>query len=100
MASYTTTSPWNNTGYTAQGALDILRIRPVPESADDSVYTIEPQYTYRPDLLSYDYYGTPKLWWVFAQRNMNIIKDPVFDFIAGTEIYLPSPDKLKKVLGV
>ena len=100
MAAYSTTSPWNKTQYTRQGALDILKIRPVPASDDDQSYVIETQYTYRPDLLSYDYYGTPKLWWVFAQRNMDIIKEPVFDFLAGTEIKLPSPDKLKKILGV
>lgn len=100
MAAYSTTSPWHKTTYTSQGALDLLRIRPVPASDDDPKYTIETQYTHRPDLLSYDYYGTTKLWWVFAQRNMDTIKDPVFDFVAGTEIFLPNPEKLKRVLGV
>lgn len=100
MANYTTTSPWNKTGYTILGSLDILRIRPIPGEADDPQYTIESQYTHRPDLLAYDYYGTPKLWWVFAQRNMDIIKDPIFDMKAGTTIFLPKPDRLKKVLGV
>ena len=100
MASYSTASPWNKTPYTSLGSLDILRIRPIPADSDDAQYTIESQYTYRPDLLSYDYYGTSKLWWVFAQRNMDIIKDPIFDMVAGTTIFLPKPDKLKKVLGV
>lgn len=100
MASYPTTSPWKETKYTRQGALDILRIRPIPASSDDPQYTIETQYTHRPDLLAYDYYGTPKLWWVFAQRNMDIIKDPVYDMVAGTTIFLPKPDALKRILGV
>jgi len=100
MASYTSTSPWKETKYTRQGALDILRIRPVPSSSDDIQYTLETQYTHRPDLLAYDYYGTPKLWWVFAQRNMNIIKDPIYDMVAGTTIFLPKPESLKKILGV
>lgn len=100
MATYKSSSPWNKTGYTRTGALDVLKIRPVPSSSDDVQYTIETQYTYRPDLLAYDYYGTPKLWWVFAQRNMNILKDPVFDMVAGTTIYLPKPDSLKRVLGI
>jgi hypothetical protein len=99
MATYSTSSPWNKTKFTALGSLDILRIRPIPAEGDDPQYTIEPQYTHRPDLLAYDYYGTPKLWWVFAQRNMDIIKDPIFDMTAGTTIFLPKPDKLKKVLG-
>ena len=100
MASYPTTSPWKETKYTRQGALDILRIRPIPASSDDPQYTIETQYTHRPDLLAYDYYGTSKLWWVFAQRNMDIIKDPVYDMVAGTTIFLPKPDSLKRILGV
>ena len=99
-ANYTTSSPWNKTSFTAMGALDILTIRPVPAEADDAQYTIEPQYTHRPDLLAYDYYGSTKLWWVFAQRNMNIIKDPIFDMIPGTTIFLPKPERIKKVLGV
>ncbi|MGY8864057.1 MAG: baseplate wedge protein 53 [Methylophagaceae bacterium] len=100
MANYKSSSPWHKTQYTRTGALDILRIRPIPSSSDDSSYTIETQYTHRPDLLAYDLYGTPKLWWVFAQRNMNSIKDPVFDMVAGTTIFLPNAAKLKKSLGI
>jgi hypothetical protein len=97
---YPKTSPWSTTGYTQLGALDILRIRPIPARADDSQYTIEPQYTHRPDLLAYDLYGTVKLWWVFAQRNMDVIKDPIYDMIAGTTIYVPKKSLLKKSLGI
>src|SRR6056297_1301147 len=100
MANYPETSPWHRTKLTSLGSLGILSIRPIPAASDDPQYTIEPQYTHRPDLLAYDYYGTPKLWWVFAQRNMDIIKDPVYDMRAGTTIYLPKPDALKKLLGV
>ena len=100
MAKYTEASPWFNTK-TANGQyLDLLSIRPVPAENDDILYEIEPQYTYRPDLLAYDLYGSHKLWWVFAQRNMNIIKDPVYDFVAGTEIYLPKGRNISEVLGV
>lgn len=100
MANYANTSPWNKTANTRLGALDILRIRPIPSRSDDPQYTIEPQYMYRPDLLAYDLYDTPKLWWVFAQRNMNIIKDPVYDMIPGTTIFLPQKALLKQELGI
>lgn len=100
MARYGSTSPWQNTPYNRQGALDLMRIRAVPSSPDDLLYTIETQYAFRPDLLAYDYYKTPKLWWVFAQRNMDIIKDPIFDFTPGTSIYLPKPENIKKVLKI
>ena len=100
MAKYSTSSPWHDTNFTNLGALDLLRIRPVPAESDDARYTIGTQYTYRPDLLAYDYYGTPKLWWVFAQRNMDVIKDPIFDMRAGTTIFIPKPQSLRRLLGV
>jgi hypothetical protein len=97
--AYTTTSPWHDTSV-LNGYLGILNIRPVSAEPDDIPYTIDPHYNYRPDLLSHDLYGTPKLWWVFAQRNMNVIRDPVFDFKVGTLIYLPKKTSLFRVLGL
>lgn len=97
-SNYATTSPWYNTPI-VQDYLDVLTIRPVAAEADDAVYTIEPQYAYRPDLLSYDLYGTNKLWWVFIQRNLDRLQDPIFDFVPGVEIYLPKKAGLFKVLG-
>ena len=85
MATYTTSSPWHTTKIEGQEYLGILKIRPVPKESDDVLYTIQPQYTHRPDLLAYDVYGDSKLWWVFAQRNMDVVKDPVFDIESGTK---------------
>jgi len=95
MAYYDSNSPWSKTKIEAE-YLDILRIRPVPAESDDVLYEIEPQYTFRPDLLAHDLYGNHRLWWVFAQRNINVIKDPVYDFQAGVEIYLPKASLLKE----
>ncbi len=96
---YSNRSPWFTTGVT-QNHLDILSIRPVSAEVDDILYTIEPQYTHRPDLLAYDLYGSSDLWWVFTQRNLNVIQDPIFDFVAGTSIYLPKNSSLSSVLGL
>lgn len=96
---YSNTSPWFNTPI-VQNYLDILAIRPVAAEADDGIYVIEPQYTHRPDLLAYDIYGTHKLWWVFIQRNLDILQDPIYDFIPGVEIYIPKKAGLFKVLGL
>ena len=98
-ANYSNTSPWANTDIT-QDYLDILSIRPVAAEVDDFVYIIEPQYTHRPDLLAYDLYGTPRLWWVFIQRNLDVLQDPIFDFIPGVEIYIPKKNGLLRVLGI
>jgi len=100
MAEYTKTSPYYKTKYLADGSLGYFKIRSVPAEDTDIVYTIEPQYENRPDLLAFDLYGTAKLWWVFAQRNMDIIKDPIFDFTAGTKIFLPKNSNLKRYLGL
>jgi hypothetical protein len=98
MAKYKTTSPYYRTKQNKL-YLELLTIRPVPAETDDFLYTIENQYENRPDLLAYDLYGTPKLWWVFIQRNMDVIKDPIFDFVPGTKIYIPKKTNLERYLG-
>jgi alpha-L-fucosidase len=99
MASYANTSPWAATPL-KEDYLDIFSIRPVAAESDDFVYMIEAQYTYRPDLLAFDLYGTSRLWWVFTQRNMDVLQDPVYDFKPGVEIYIPKKTGLFKVLGL
>lgn len=91
-------SPWKNTPIANSQYLSILRIRPVPASNNDELYMIEAMYHQRPDLLAYDLYGDSSLWWVFTQRNMDILKDPIYDFVQGKEIYLPSPKHINEAL--
>lgn len=98
MIKYSSTSPYAETTVRSD-YLDLYQKRDIPSLDNDITYTIQPQYTYRPDLLSYDLYGTSKLWWVFAVRNIDTIKDPVFDFVAGTTIRLPQKTTLDTVLG-
>jgi len=45
-------------------------------------------------------YGDAKLWWVFSQRNPNRLKDPMFDFVTGTGIYIPQLTTLREALGL
>jgi hypothetical protein len=97
--NYAKTSPWYDTKK-KPGYLDHLSIRAVSSEPDDILYTIEPQFNYRPDLLSTYLYDTPKLWWVFSQRNLDVIRDPVFDFKTGTQIFVPKKPSLFKVLGI
>jgi|TARA_B110000503_G_scaffold86810_1_gene132069 hypothetical protein len=93
-------SPYGNTPVTRSGYLDILKPRAVPVAGDDVIYEVTTAYTYRPDLLAHDLYGSKELWWVFAQRNPDVLKDPVFDFVAGTKIYLPQGRNLTEKLGL
>lgn len=99
MAIYRNNSPWYNTQQNNL-YLELINVRPVPAEPDDFLYSLENQYKHRPDLLAYDLYGDPKLWWVFTQRNMEVIKDPIFDFVPGIRIYLPKKSNLSQFLGV
>ena len=70
--------------------LDINKLPSIRVTLSDEQYTIEPAYDERPDLLASALYSNSRLWWVFALRNPDIIKDPLRDFKAGTVIFLPS----------
>lgn len=98
-ANYSNLSPWYNTT-TKNDYLDLLSIRPVSAESDDFLYTIEAQYEHRPDLLAFDLYGEAALWWVFIQRNLDVLEDPIFDFTTGKKIYIPKGSSLKSVLGI
>jgi alpha-L-fucosidase len=99
MAKYSQTSPYYQT---AQNSINLepLTPRTITAELDDQSYTIERTYAYRPDLLAYDLYGTPRLWWVFAQRNPDQIEDPIYDFRPGVTIQLPKPANVSRDLGV
>jgi len=97
--TYSNNSPWYKTPI-KQNYLDILSIRPVAAQTSDFLYTIESQYNFRPDLLAFDLYQDAGLWWVFIQRNLDVLQDPIFDFVAGTQIYIPKGSGLKAVLGL
>lgn len=99
MAQYSKTSPWYRTTQN-NGSLDQITPRYIPSSIDDVPYQIDSVYNFRPDLLSNDIYQTPKLWWVFAMRNPNDLRDPINDFVNGTIIMLPTLSNLKKYLGI
>ena len=99
MAKYSQTSPYFETQQ-LNNSLDILNPRTITAEGDDQSYTIERTYAYRPDLLAFDLYGTPRLWWVFAQRNADEIEDPIYDFKPGTVIRLPKPENVKADLGL
>jgi Base plate wedge protein 53 len=98
-AQYINSSPWYTTPMHGT-YLDLLNIRSVSADVDDYLYTIESQYAYRPDLLANDLYGDPRLWWVFTQRNLDILQDPILDFVPGTQIYLCKLSSLKIALGL
>lgn len=99
MASYSENSPYYSTGVRAD-YLDVITFRNLPNQVDDIEYEIDAKYEFRPDLLAYDVYGNSNFWWVFAVRNKDIIRDPIFDMVPGTRIFLPKQSTIKSQLGI
>ena len=99
MSEYNSFSPYYTTPL-VNGYLDVMTFRDIPGQTDDILFEIVSTYEFRPDLLAHDLYQETRLWWVFAMRNKDILKDPVYDMTAGTKIYLPKLSVIKRVLGV
>jgi len=97
---YPATSPYYATGIVNSKFLDVMVDRPILKQQSDIYWEITTVYEYRPDLLAFDLYADSRLWWVFASRNPNRLKDPYFDFVTGVGIYLPKADFLKQLLGL
>jgi hypothetical protein len=95
--SYDRSSLYSKTGFTA-GFLDVAKFPQIPKLADDVVMTINKTYQFRPDLLAYDLYGNSNFWWVFALRNPNTIKDPIFDMRPGIRIYIPKKTTINNLI--
>lgn len=97
--SYPRTSPYVDTPQ-ASWYMGKYQHRTIPRGPNDSYEPIEQKYHQRPEKLAKDLYGTEALWWVFMARNLNVIRDPIWDFNAGTSIWIPKVSFLKSTLGI
>lgn len=100
VSNYPQTSPYYLSRVVRNQYLDVMINRPIPADPNDVYWTINPTYNLRPDLLAYDLYTDSRLWWVFAQRNPNRLKDPLFDFVTGVEIFIPKLQVIKSSLKI
>lgn len=87
---YNSDSIYRNTDIVNNKYLDVMD----PVITDISVYDtydlkIDAKYNNRPDLLAHDLFANAKLWWVFAEFNQDILKDPIIDFKSGITISVP-----------
>lgn len=67
-----------------------------PHPLDTVVRIVDQKYVNRPDLLAFDLYGDPDLFWVLAVRNG--LQDPVFDFKLGELYVIPHPSHVRDVV--
>lgn len=96
--AYPATSPYSLTPQT-NTFLGNWVYRAIPPDNGDTILTLTSNYNYRPDLLSNDLYATPSYWWIFSIRNPILRKDPIWDFVTGLTIVIPTADYLKRIIG-
>ncbi len=98
VVNYQSSSPYANTDQVNVYLeyLDFWNGPNVYPAASDKFYVVQPKYDRRPDLLSYDLYGSTGWWWIFAMRNPDVIKDPIYDLKAGITIIIPDKQTLPK----
>jgi hypothetical protein len=99
MSSFNKSGPYARTEI-VNGYLDIINFIDIPVQDNDIQFTITSLYMHRPDLLAYDVYQDSQLWWVFAARNKDVIKDSIYDFVPGQVIYLPKLTTINSALGI
>lgn len=75
--------------------LDFSILKSFPADVSDREFTITEKYNNRPDLLSYDLYGTPNYNLVFSLRNPDLIGDPIYDFTTGKVIMVPTAERVR-----
>jgi hypothetical protein len=94
---YKSHSPWSKTSVLFSRVLDIQKPRVLFRDPLDEYVAIPQEFDQRPDLYSFEKYGTAKYWWIFAKRNPDAILDPINDFVAGKKIYVPKRTNIDKM---
>jgi len=99
MADFHRSDSFLRNAGTFEGFLDINTLPKIPTDSYEIDFKIKDAHVGRPDILANELYGTPRLWWVFALKIPDIIKDPLNDFKAGVVIKIPSPETVKNMMG-
>lgn len=96
---YSDKSHLKNTGF-RKFFLDVAKL-PRIDTAQGNFVIVPPECENRMDLFSYQQYGSSRMWWVIALANADMIKDPIWDFKAGMNVFVPRDAALlEKLAGV
>ena len=98
IVQYSKSSVWYNT-IQSTWFLNVYNDRGLVRDGTDTLLVLNSKYNLRPDLLSYHLYGVVDYRWTFLFLNPDIIKDPIYDFVTGIEIYTATVDRLRSLLG-
>lgn len=96
--NYSYTSQYYKTNQTSW-CLDLWEKPSVGFDSTDSIIDVSSKYDYNPGLLAYEMYGDQKLWWVFIIMNPDVLIDPIYDFVSGIQIRVPTKTRLLSYLG-
>ncbi len=97
MAQYSIYSPFYKDKQTSW-YLDYYEHPPLPKADSDILYIIDTMYNEQPWRLAKDLYGNERLYYIFALLNPDILQDPVYDFVAGIEIRVPTTERVQRYL--
>ncbi len=89
--TYTEKSYLYNSGSFKKFFLDTV-ILPTLKGSNGIYIEVPPECESRPDLLSFQQYGTSRLWWVIALANPDSLKDPIWDLKSGMTVFIPNKD--------
>lgn len=96
--TYPNDSPYAFTPQTSW-YLEKIIFRTISPDANDTLMALSSHHTNRPDILSYELYGTPNYWWVFCVRNAFLRSDPIWGFVSGITIVVPSAKHIQQSIG-
>ena len=96
--NYPSNSPYSNTPQSSWAIGRYLH-KEIPPDSGDTEFPLQARHTYRPDTLSFELYGTPAYYWVFCVRNPWLRADPIWSFVAGETIIVPSAAHVNSVVG-
>lgn len=98
IIKYPVSSPYATTPQTSWH-IGRFVFRNIPADGADVTITLQMIHQYRPDRLSQQLYNTPIYWWVFCVRNPFLRGDPIWGFLTGLEIIVPSLAHINNVVG-
>ena len=93
---YDQTSPYAFTPISRRYLIYYVHRSVLPHNLDTVIRLVDERYVNRPDLLAFDVYGDPDLFWVIAVRNG--LQDPVFDFKLNELYVIPHPSYVRTIV--
>jgi hypothetical protein len=88
---------WNDDiQHTQQGIVDTKDLKERIDQSDSTLYEIPLSYSYRPDLISQEFYGTGDLHWVITY--INDISDSPQGYYPQRVIKIPNPKRIAEII--